>query len=71
MNAQLFACRQMCELRRVVVDISDEDVNGGGGIEPRVTLICHYHHHTVLAVLLPVQRHPVDDFTWRKKNRKT
>lgn len=69
MNAQLFACRQMCKLRSVVVDISDKDVNGDGGIELRVTLVCHHHRHTVLAVLLPVQRHPVDDFTW--KNRKT
>lgn len=66
---ELFANWQVCELRSVIVDVGDQDVNGGGGVESRVTLICDHHLQTVLAVLLPVQRHPVDDFTWTGAER--
>lgn len=65
LNIKLFAGRQVCKLWRIVIDVSDQDVNSGCGIETRVTLVCHHHLQTVLAVLLPVQCHPVDDFTWK------
>lgn len=64
LHVQLFAGRQVCKLWSVVIDVSDQDLNGGSGIETRVTLICNHHLQTVLPVLLPVQRHPVDNFTW-------
>lgn len=64
LNIELLASRQVCKLGRVVIDVGDQDVNGGGGIQTRVALVSHQHPQTVLAVLLPVQCHPVDDFTW-------
>lgn len=69
LHIQLFTGWQVSELRCVVIDVGDQDVNDGGGIETRVTLICHHHLQTVLAVLFPVQCHPVDDFTWQKMEK--
>lgn len=69
LNIQLFAGRQVCELGSIVIDVSDQDVNGGRGIETRVTLVCHHHLQIVLAVLLPVQCHPVDDFTYKETKK--
>lgn len=54
----------MDELWRVVVDVSDQDVNSGGGTEAWVALVCHHHLQSVLAVVLPVQCHPVDYLSW-------
>lgn len=59
----------MIKLWSVVIDVSDQDMNIGGGIETRVTLVCHHNGQAVLAVLLPVQRHPVDDFTLKREER--
>ncbi|TNN89724.1 hypothetical protein EYF80_000327 [Liparis tanakae] len=56
---------EVCELGGVVVDVGDQDVGGGGGVEARVALVRDHHRQTVLAVLLPIQSHPVDDFTWK------
>lgn len=64
LHAELVAGGQLRELRRVVVDVRHQDANGGGGVETGPTLVRHHHLQAVLAVLLPVQRHPVDDFTW-------
>lgn len=63
LDIQLFVGRQVSKLWSVVVDISDQDVNSGGGIEARGALVSHHYPQTVLAVLLPVQRHPVYNFT--------
>jgi len=62
---KLLAGRQVCELGSVVIDVGDQDVSGGGGVEARVALVRDHHRQTVLAVLLPIQSHPVDDFTWK------
>lgn len=59
----------MIKLWSIVIDVSDQDMNVGGGIETRVTLVCHHHRQTVLAVLLPVQCHPVDNFTLREEKK--
>lgn len=63
LNIELLAGRQVCKLWSVVIDVGYQDVNSGSGIETRVALVCHHHLQTVLAVLLPVQCHPVDNFT--------
>lgn len=63
LGVDLFAGRQVCELRCIVVGVSDQDVNGCCGIEARVALVRDHHLQSVLAVLLSIQRHPVDDFT--------
>lgn len=70
LDIKLLACRQMCKLWSVVIDVSDQDLNGGSGIETRVALVCHHHLQTVLAVLLPVQRHPVYNFTWKSAEKR-
>lgn len=59
----LFAGRQVCKLRCIVIGVSDQDVNGGSGVETRVTLISHHYLQAVLTVLLPVQSNPIDDFS--------
>lgn len=64
LQVHLFTGGQVCELWRVVVDVSDQDVNGGCGVETRVTLVCDHHLHSVLSLFLSIQWHPVDDFTW-------
>lgn len=53
----------MRELRCVVVGVSDQDVNGCRGVEARVALVRNHHLQSVLAAMLSIQRHPVDDFT--------
>lgn len=63
LNIELLAGRQVCKLWSVVVDVRDQDVDGGGGVEPRAALVGHHHSQAVLAVVLPVQRHPVNNFT--------
>ncbi len=63
LKAELLAGRQVGKLWSVVIDVCDQDADSGGGIETRVALVCHHHLQTVLAVLLTVQRHPVDNFT--------
>lgn len=40
-------------------------MNGGRGVEARLALVRNHHLQSVLAVLLAIQRHPVDDLTWR------
>lgn len=69
LDVDLLAGGQVCELRRVVVGVGDQDVNGGGGVEARVALVRDHHLQSVLAVTLSVQRHPVDDLTWRADTR--
>ena len=64
LHDELMAGRQVRELRSVVVDVRDQYVHGSGGIETRVTLVCHHHLQIVLTLLLPVQRYPAKDFTW-------
>lgn len=65
LDVDFLAGGQVCELRRVVVGVGDQDVNGGGGVQARVALVRDHHLQSVLAVMLSVQRHPVDDLTWR------
>lgn len=69
LDVDLLAGGQVCELRRVVVGVGDQDVNGGGGVEASVALVRDHHLQRVLAVMLSVQRHPVDDLTWRADTR--
>ena len=65
LNVELVGGGQVGEARRVVVDVGDGDVHGGGGVEPRPAVVAHRHLQAVLAVLLPVQRHPVHDLPCR------
>lgn len=64
LNVELLAGRDVSKLRCVVIDVGDQDVDGGGGVESRAALVGHHHPQTVLAVMLSIQRHPVDNFTW-------
>lgn len=70
LNVELLAGRDVCELRSIVVDISDQDVDGGSGVESRVALVSHHHPQTMLAVVLSVQCHPIDNFTWMGANQR-
>lgn len=63
LDVKLLAGRHVGELRRVVIDVRDQDVHSGGGVKSRVTLIRHHHLQSMLTLLLTVQRHPVYDFT--------
>lgn len=57
----------MCELRRVVVDVCHQDVDGRCGIEAWVSLVRHHHLKSMLGLLLPVQSHPVYDLTYSRR----
>lgn len=65
LNTELLAGRQVCKLWGVVIDVSNQDVNRSSGIETRMALVSHHHPQTVLALVLSVQCHPIDDFPWK------
>lgn len=65
LNTELLAGRQVCKLWGVVIDVGNQDVNRSSCVETRMALVSHHHPQTVLALVLSVQRHPVDNFPWR------
>lgn len=43
LQIELFSRREVCELRRVVVDIFDQNVDDCCGVETWVSLVRHHH----------------------------
>lgn len=60
LDIALLASRQVPELRRVVVDVRDQDVDAGGGVASWAALVGNHDLQRVLVALLPIQLHPVD-----------